>query len=438
MHDIHNRTAKTESDRQTKHTAPSDKASTASATPASARPTNSPLFLLWLIILLAPIGQMAIDIYVTALPEMARAFEVGRKEIQLSVSAYMIAFALGQIIYGPLCDAIGRKPALLGGIALYLFGSVVAILAGSLDWFIAGRVLQGLGITTASVVMKAIATDNFKGPQLTNTMTYMVIAWGLGPIVAPVIGAQLQVGFGWQSSLYFLFGYGVLLFGLIGFGYRESLPQAIPLKRELLVRNTAHILSDREFQLCFITMGLCYALLLTFNICAPFMVQEVLGKSPVFFGNVALSMGAAYFLGVFSNRINAGRIAPASLCRAAATASALIGPAMLLLALSRPLGLWELLLPSLLLTFLAGVIYPNLMGRGVARFPQLAGLSSSVLGCTLMVCAGLITALASLLPLDSLVPLASLYAAIALACFFTVRRLYPLNPASSLATAGAK
>ncbi|MDK2126684.1 multidrug effflux MFS transporter [Parachitinimonas caeni] len=400
------------------------------------RQGNSPLFLLWLIILLAPVGQMAIDIYVTALPFMAKSFGVGAKEIQLSVSAYMIAFAIGQLIYGPLSDAIGRKPALLGGIVLYLVGSVLAISAQTLEVFVAARILQGLGITTASVVMKAIATDNFKGPQLANTMTYMVIAWGMGPIVAPVIGARLQVLFGWKSNLYFLAGYGVLLLLLVALGYRESLAQPVPLKREVLVRNTRQILSDLEFQLCFLTMGLCYALLLTFNICAPFMVQEVLGKDPIFFGNIALALGGVYFAGVFSNRINAGRIAPAKLVRAAATVNLIAGPAMLVVALTRPLGLLELVIPSLILTFCAGVMYPNLMGRGVARFPQLAGLSSSVLGCALMICAGLITVFASWLPLHSLAPLAALYAAIGVLCFFMIRRLYP-QPAVIAAAAPA-
>ncbi len=399
------------------------------AIPTYRQPGNSPLFLLWLIILLAPIGQMAIDIYVTALPLMAQSFGVGSKQIQLSVSAYLIAFATGQLIYGPLSDAIGRKPALLGGILLYLLGSILAIGTDSLDVFVFARVLQGLGITTASVVMKAIATDNFKGPQLANTMTYMVIAWGMGPIIAPVIGAQLQTLFGWRSNLYFLAGYGVLLFLLVALGYRESLPQPVPLKRKLLIQNTRQILADREFQLCFLSMGLCYGLLLTFHICAPFMVQGVLGKSPIYFGNIALSLGGVYFAGVFSNRLNAGRIPPAKLVRAAATINLVVGPVMLLIALSRPLGLVELVVPSLLLTFFAGVMYPNLMGRGVALFPQQAGLSSSVLGCALMLCAGLITVVASWLPLNDLAPLAGLYAGITVICFFTVRHLYPVNRA---------
>ncbi|WP_127959824.1 multidrug effflux MFS transporter [Serratia microhaemolytica] len=402
---------------------------------APLRPSNSPLFLIWLILLLAPIGQMAIDIYVTSLPLMAESFAVGSKQIQLSVSAYMIAFAIGQLLYGPLSDAIGRKPALLIGIAIYLLGSVLAINTDSLSIFIVARVLQGLGITTASVVMKAIATDNFKGQQLSNTLTYMVIAWGMGPIIAPVIGAQLQDLFGWQSNLYFLAGYGTILFVMVAAGYRESLPQAVPLKRDILLGNTKQIIANREFQLCFITMGLCYALLLTFNICAPFMIQEVLGKSPVYFGNIALALGATYFAGVFSNRLNAGRVPPERLVRIAASINLLVGAAMLLIALLRPLGVIELVLPSLLLTFCAGVVYPNLMARGVSLFPQLAGLSSSVLGCTLMVCAGLITVLASWLPLNSLVPLASLYAVISLLCFFTLRRLYPKSNNQALAVA---
>lgn len=388
------------------------------------KPVNSPGLMVLLIVMLAPIGQMAIDIYVTALPVMRQAFGVGQQAIQLSVTAYLVSMAVGQLVYGPLADAYGRKRALLGGLALYMVGSLLILQTHDFSLFLAARILQGLGIASASVVMKAIAPDTFTGQKLAHVMTYMVIGWGTGPIVAPVIGAQLQKHFGWEACLVFLFVYGLLLCLLTLLGYRESLRTPVPLQPGLMARNTGRILRSREFQLNFLCMGLCYGILLTFNLCAPFMVQDVLRQGPVFFGYVALAMGLSYFSGVFSNRLIAGRIAAAVLCRHAAAINVLCAGLMLVAAWRFGLNLYTLILPPLCITFFAGVIFPNLMARSVALFPQVAGLASSLLGFCFTVCAGLIMVVASRLRVDVLPPLAMLYLVVSVLILLMIRRLY--------------
>ncbi|WP_293935816.1 multidrug effflux MFS transporter [Iodobacter sp.] len=386
---------------------------------------NNPNLVMWLIILLAPIGQMAIDIYVTALPTMRHDFGVSQQQIQFSVTAYLLSFAIGQLFYGPLADAWGRRASLLLGLGIYLLGSVLLLLTHSFPLFIAARIVQGLGIACGSVVMKALAPDHFAGKQLAHVMTYMVIGWGMGPIVAPVIGAQLQSYWGWQSCLYFLLGYGVLLTFIVLFGLRESLQKPVPMKLKLIYANSRMIYANREFQLCFLTMGLCYGILLSFNLCAPFMVQDVLHRSPVFFGNIALLMGAAYFSGVFSNRLIAGRIAAARLCRTAVAINICTAIVMTLLAFQLGLSLQLLIIPTLIITFFAGVIFPNMMARSVSMYPTLAGLASSLLGFALTLCAGAVMYVSSLLPVDRLLPLSFLYLLIAIFSGVMVYRIYP-------------
>lgn len=121
--------------------------------PRQSRPWYQP-FMALLIVALAPIGQMAIDIFVPSLPLMAAEFATDRQVVQLSVTLYLTAFALGQLVYGPLSDSWGRRNTLIVGLLVFLLGSVVCILAPSIGWFIAGRVVQGAGITAASVLMR--------------------------------------------------------------------------------------------------------------------------------------------------------------------------------------------------------------------------------------------------------------------------------------------
>ncbi|MEJ2795627.1 multidrug effflux MFS transporter [Iodobacter sp. LRB] len=396
---------------------------------------NHPSLVMCLIIMLSPIGQMAIDIYVTALPAMRHDFGVSQQQIQLSVTAYLLSFAIGQLFYGPLADAWGRRSTLLFGLGLYLLGSMLLLSTDHFALFLAARVVQGLGVACGSVVMKALAPDHFTGKELAHVMTYMVIGWGMGPIVAPVLGAQLQIHWGWQSCLYFLLAYGAVLFLMVFFGLKESLKKTVPLKLKLIIENSQMIYANREFQLCFLIMGLCYGVLLSFNLCAPFMVQDVLHRSPVFFGNVALAMGGAYFSGVFSNRIIAGRIAAARLCCSAAMINIFTSIVMVALALQWGLNLFSLIIPTLLITFFSGVIFPNMMARSVSMYPALAGLASSLLGFSLTLCAGLVMYLSSLLPIDSLLPLALLYLFIAISSGAMLFRIYRAEPVLALKSA---
>ncbi|MFL1377505.1 multidrug effflux MFS transporter [Nocardiopsis protaetiae] len=392
---------------------------------AGPRTGNSDGFLIWLIILLAPIGQMAIDIYVPSLPAMVDSYGTTRGAVQLSVTLYLIAFSVGQLFYGPFSDAVGRRKALLLGVALYLVGGVLCLFAPTIHWFVAARVVQGLGITAASVVMKAIAADRFSGPRLATVMTYMVVSWGMGPIVAPVIGAWFHSTLGWEYSLYFLVAYGVLLLVLLGGVYRETNAAPRAMGAGELARGTATILGDGVFTRIHLSMGLCYGILLVFNLVGPFLVQDVMGHSPALYGAIALGMGVAYFAGVFGNRVLPAGLSQRAKFRTASTGAVVAAALMVAGAAFTEPNLWVLTAPSAVIVFFAGILYPNLMGLGVSRFPGMTGLASSWLGFCLMLCSGLIMLASSLLRVDGLLPLAVLFLACTLGCRLLVMRTLP-------------
>ncbi|RDU98420.1 multidrug effflux MFS transporter [Trinickia dinghuensis] len=386
------------------------------ATPV--RAANSPRFLLFLICLFSSAGQLAIDIYVPALPAMAHYFGTSPQAIQSSVSGYLAAYALGQLIFGPIADAYGRKRVLAFGLIVYTIGCLLSLSAPNLETFILARCLQGFGIAATNLLAKAIITDSFSGQTLMHAFTYMAIAWGLAPIVAPVIGAHLQTWFNWHACLVFLLVYSLLMWGTL-WRYHETLPAPVHLELRTLVKNTGMVLSSPVFQSCFLAQGICYSILLVFNIVGPFMVQSTLHKPPTYFGYLALGIGMMYFLGGLSNRIHGPGLPSAEArLRIGARVMVVASVAMLVLALTVGLRVWTLAVPVLVMGLCAGAMYPTMMAKGNSLFPHIAGLTSSILGCALLLVSSAMMALAGFVSVHVLLPLSIFF--VILACTVVV------------------
>ncbi|CAN0626411.1 Major facilitator superfamily MFS_1 [Burkholderia multivorans] len=388
-----------------------------------ARAPNSPRFLLFMICLFSSAGQLAIDIYVPALPAMARFFATSPQAIQSSVSGYMAAYAFGQLVFGPVADAYGRKRVLAFGLIVYTIGCLLSLGAPNLETFILARCLQGFGIATTNLLAKAIITDSFSGQALMHAFTYMSIAWGLAPIVAPVIGAHLQTWFGWQACLVFLLVYSLAMWAVL-WRYRETLRRPVRLEPRTLMTNAGKVLSSPVFQSCFLAQGVCYSILLVFNIIGPFMVQNTLHKPPTYFGYLALGIGMMYFLGGLSNRVHGPRLPSAErrlhvLARVMAAASI----AMLALALTVGLRIWTLAAPVLVMGFCAGAMYPTLMAKGNSLFPHIAGLTSAILGCALLLVSSAMMGLAGFVSVQVLTPLAVFFVILAVTVVVMVTKL---------------
>lgn len=390
---------------------------------AIARRQNSPRFLLFLICLFSSAGQLAIDIYVPALPAMARYFGTSPQAIQSSVSGYMAAYALGQLMFGPIADAYGRKRVLAFGLIVYTIGCALSLAAPNLETFILARCLQGFGIAATNLLAKAIITDSFSGQALMHAFTYMAIAWGLAPIIAPVIGAHLQTVFGWKSCLVFLLVYSLAMLGVL-LRYRETLPAPVRLEPRTLLKNTAMVLSNPVFQSCFLAQGLCYSILLVFNIVGPFMVQTTLHEQPTFFGYLALGIGLMYFLGGLSNRLHGPRL-PSAETRLRIGARVMVAASIVMVVLALTVGLrvWTLAVPVLVMGLCAGGMYPTLMAKGNSLFPHIAGLTSAILGCALLLVSSAMMGLAGFVSIHVLLPLAVFFLLLAITVVLMVTKL---------------
>src|ERR1700761_5287832 len=145
---------------------------------------------------LTALGPMSSDMYVPSLPDISHSLHVPIAQVQLTISSYLVGFAAGQIVYGPLSDRLGRKPVLLVAIFIYGLGSVLCATTRSIDALIAARFVQALGGAGAIVLARAVVRDLYSGVRAGRELSLMGSIQALAPIAAPLIGGILQTVFG--------------------------------------------------------------------------------------------------------------------------------------------------------------------------------------------------------------------------------------------------
>ena len=197
------------------------------------RPAARTLALIPLVLaMLSMIGPFSIDTPFPAFAQMGEALDVTAGELQLVVTAYMLAFAAMSVFHGPLSDAIGRKPVIVWSLAAYAVASVACALAPTLEWLLVGRVVQGLAAGGSTIVSRTIIRDLFDGVEAQRMMSQVAVIFGLAPAIAPVVGGLLvQVG-PWQTVFWFMAALAVLLLA----GSIVLLPESHPPERRVPLR----------------------------------------------------------------------------------------------------------------------------------------------------------------------------------------------------------
>jgi DHA1 family bicyclomycin/chloramphenicol resistance-like MFS transporter len=159
-------------------------------------------------------GLLAMTICLPSMQEWGEIFSTDATRVQLTFSAYVIAYGLSQVIYGPLSDRYGRRPVVLGGLVIALAGSLGAVFSPGIDELILARAVQGLGAGATMVVGRSLVQDFFAGPERTRVMAFIGMTMGVCPPLATLIGGQLHVHLGWQANPALVFLLGVMLFFL--------------------------------------------------------------------------------------------------------------------------------------------------------------------------------------------------------------------------------
>ena len=209
--------------------------STPSRTDPRARSPRSARVAVGVPLVLAPlsmIGPFSIDTPFPAFTEMGRALDASVPQLQLVVTAYMLAFAAMSIFHGPLSDAIGRRPVILGSLAVYAVASVACAFAPSLELLLVGRVVQGLAAGGSTIVSRTIIRDLFDGPEAQRMMSQVAVIFGLAPAIAPIVGGLLVQAGPWETVFWFMAAMALVLVA----ASLALLPESHPAERRTPLR----------------------------------------------------------------------------------------------------------------------------------------------------------------------------------------------------------
>jgi len=379
------------------HQTPTDLAFNVAARPQQRLSTS----ILVVLASLAALGTLSTNIILPSFPAMGAELGMSSREMGLTLSYFFVAFALGQLVVGPLSDRWGRKKLVIGGLLVFSLGSLLCAYASDLSTLLAGRVVQALGVCSASVLSRAIARDLFDGEELARTLALIMVAMAAAPGFSPLLGSASDSLLGWRATFAIVGALGMIA----ALGYARRIGETHAANRRQAVsfmatlRQYARLSCDARFIRPALAVSLTVGALYAFFGAAPAVLMVGMGLS-------AFELGLL-FAGTVIVVFASGLLAP-KLAQRWGTVHVATGGILLALLGSTAVYLLQntqdLLLFTLALTvFLAGMGTVNPLGTALTLQPfgQQAGAASALLGFLQMSCAALGTWLTSALPLPA-------------------------------------
>jgi MFS family permease len=342
---------------------------------------------LWLAIALLMFPQIAQTLYSPALGDIGRVFNVGPQAAAQTLSVYFLAFAVGVVVWGRLCDRIGRRPAMLAGLAIYAIATLLGLRVSSFNGLLLAQVLAAFGAAVGSVVTQTVLRDRFKGAELAQVFSLVGIALAASPAIGLFSGASLVQVFGYRGVLGALLLLATLLWLWSWYTLAETRPQ--PTLQVALLATLGRMLRDPGIWRSALWIASFNVALFSYYSLALFMFQRLEVDASVFgYSGVILALGSGF--GAWLNRrlLTAGFKA-LQLIRLAGGIALLGG-----------VGVWSLqnsvafVLPMLLVVLAFGLAIPNVLGSALADYADRLGTAGALLGLLyyLLIGAGLMLA----------------------------------------------
>lgn len=327
------------------------------------------------------LGPVASLLVLPSLPAIRADFAVGTAATQGVISSFLIAFACGILVGGPLSDRYGRRPTMLAGLLVFLVGTVLCVFATTLPTLIGGRIVQALGASVGLTVARATVGDLYRDWRMARALANLTLFMMIGTTVSPYVGGIGAEHYGWHASFVVMLVAG---FGILVAAWRllpETRPSA-PTTQSFanIGRASMTVLRNRMFFACALDSSVIYAVYLVFISIAPYVMSEMYDRPASEFGLWCLLISAGYFAGnlYISRRGNAQNMAQLSRLGALLQAgSAVVALGFVLFGFTHP-AFW--FLPMLPLAFGQGLALPHVMATAVQLSPANAGVASSLIG----------------------------------------------------------
>lgn len=336
------------------------------------------VFILGLLAMLMP---LSIDMYLPALPVISAQFGVPAGSAQMTLSTYILGFALGQLLYGPMADSLGRKPVILGGTLVFAGAAVACALAQTIDHLIFMRFLHGLAAAAASVVINALMRDIYPKEEFSRMMSFVMLVTTIAPLVAPMAGGAVLVWFSWHAIFWILALAALLASAMIFFFIDETLPAEHRQKFHIrtIIGNFASLFRHKRVLSYMLASGFSFAGMFSFLSAGPFVYIELNHVSPQHFGYYfALNIVFLFVLTIINSRF-VRRVGALNMFRAGLWIQFVMA-VWLVVSAFLGVGFWALVIGVAAFVGCVSMISSNAMAVILDEFPHMAGTASSLAG----------------------------------------------------------
>jgi DHA1 family bicyclomycin/chloramphenicol resistance-like MFS transporter len=356
---------------------------------------------------LTALGPFTIDLYLPAFPMLEQDLGVSSAAIQLTLSATMMGFALGQLIVGPLSDKVGRRRPLLIATTIHVASSLGAVFAPDFAWLAAFRVVQGLSTAAGGVVAMAMVRDLFSGHPLVRMLSRMALVSGVAPIIAPVIGSQLLLVTDWRGIFVFLAAYGAVVAIASYFFIVETLPpeRRIQPGHSSAGQRYKAIFTDRIYVGVVIVASMNFTGLFAYLSSSPFLFQDVYQFTEQEYGLLFAVNSVGIVLGVQTSSRLTRRWGPQWIL-VIATLMQLTSASAIVIGALAGAGLPGIVVPLWFFIFSCGLIFPCAQVLALMNHGREAGTAASVLGAANFGVAALLSPLVGLFSSANAIPMA--------------------------------
>ncbi|MCV7434326.1 multidrug effflux MFS transporter [Mycolicibacterium bacteremicum] len=348
--------------------------------------------------LLSAVAPFATDLYLPAFPQMVTDLHTTPTDVQLTLTAFLLGLAGGQLIFGPLSDRFGRVRPLLIGAVICVIASLVATLAPTVEVLIAARLAQGLTGAAGMVIGRAIISDLATGRAAARAFSLMMIVGGVAPIAAPLAGGFLVGPVGWRGALAVILALVVVMLiaalAVIRETHTDQRRSALRAEKAT-AGSPLRDLGQRVYIGNLLAFGFAFAVMMAYISASPFVYQTMMGLSSAQYGAVfGVNAFGLLLMSALSARLSS-RVDPRPLAAAGLALILLSSVAVLTIALTGIPAGW-LALPLFTAVAGMGLVFGNATALALSAAPRAAGTASAVLGATQFLLAAAVSPLVSL------------------------------------------
>lgn len=351
---------------------------------------------LTVLVAISTLQPIALNMLAPATPALARNFATSYATIQLTLTLFLVAVALTQLVVGPLSDRFGRRPCVIGGTAVFMLGSVLGAMADHAGTLLFARVLEGAGAGTTFALARAIIRDTASRDEAASQIATVTMVMVVAPMVAPYLGGHIETSLGWRMIFWVMAAIAAIVLVLVAARLPETAPN-VGVRTSLtgIVRAFPELARDRSFITNVVALAMTSASFFAFIAAAPFIVVETMGRGSDTYGAYFVLNALGYMLGNFAMsrlviRHGTTRMAWLGLTISFAGTSAAF--AVALTPWWTPLTLF---LPLVVNAIGNGLTLPGATAAALSARPELAGSAAGLAGAIQLGSGALATVLIS-------------------------------------------